>query len=50
MHEDYTRSRYPFVLNEEVVSPAGYVNREKAAKALVVKIAQQYLRDMGIEV
>ncbi|MDJ0268990.1 MAG: hypothetical protein NXY59_00270 [Aigarchaeota archaeon] len=55
MQEYYTRSRYPFILNEDVVSPSEYVNAEKSSNAIemagkVVEAVLTYLRRNGIDV
>ena len=55
LHEYYTRSRYPFIIDEKVVEPAHYITREKAEKA--VKLAEEaftearrFLEDEGIRI
>jgi HEPN domain-containing protein len=55
LHEYYTRSRYPFIIDEKVVEPAQYITREKAEKA--VKLAEEafieakrFLEDEGIRI
>ncbi|MEN2974603.1 MAG: HEPN domain-containing protein [Candidatus Caldarchaeales archaeon] len=55
LQEYYTRSRYPFIINEKVVEPSQYVTREKAEKA--IKLAEEafresrrYLEDEGVRV
>lgn len=51
--EYYTRSRYPFVLRGEVISPEGYIGESTANEALercrrVVSISEEYLRAKGL--
>ncbi len=51
--EYYTRSRYPFLLKGEVISPEEFIDREIAEEALnkaeeVLKIAKEYLGRKGI--
>ena len=51
--EYYTRSRYPFLLKGEVISPEEFIDREIAEDAYrkaskVLKIAGEYLRSRGI--
>ena len=51
--EYYTRSRYPFLLRGEVVSPGEFIGREVAEEALkraeeVMNIARRYLEGKGV--
>ncbi len=51
--EYYTRSRYPFLLRGEVVSPGEFIDRELAEEAVskaeeVLKVARRYLKERGI--
>jgi len=51
--EYYTRSRYPFLLRGEVISPGKYIERSTAEEALercrrVVSVAEEYLRTKGL--
>ncbi|MDK2371798.1 MAG: HEPN domain-containing protein [Candidatus Korarchaeota archaeon] len=51
--EYYTRSRYPFLLRGEVVSPDEFIDREVAEEALkrareVLDVARRYLAKKGI--
>ncbi len=51
--EYYTRSRYPFLLRGEVVSPDEFIDREVAEEALkrareVLGVARRYLEEKGI--
>ena len=55
LHEYYTRSRYPFIIDEKVVEPAQYVTRDKAERA--VKLAEEafvearrFLEDEGVRI
>jgi len=51
--EYYTRSRYPFLLRGEVVSPDEFIDKEVAEEALkrargVLDVARRYLEEKGI--
>ncbi len=51
--EYYTRSRYPFLLRGEIVSPDEFIDKEIADEALkkakeVMDIARRYLQEKGI--
>ncbi len=51
--EYYTRSRYPFIMRGEVISPERYIDEFTADEALkrcrrVVSIAEEYLRAKGL--
>ncbi len=51
--EYYTRSRYPFLLKGEVVSPEDFIDKETAEESLkkareVLRIAGSYLREKGV--
>ncbi len=51
--EYYTRSRYPFLLGGEVISPREFIDRELAEEAVnraeeVLEVARRYLEERGI--
>lgn len=55
LQEYYTRSRYPFIIDEKVVEPSQYVTREKAEKAIKLaedafREAKRYLEDEGVRI
>lgn len=44
LQEYYTRSRYPFLLRGEVISPSEFITKEIAEKAI-----NEYLKRQGIQ-
>ncbi|MEM1584437.1 MAG: HEPN domain-containing protein [Nitrososphaerota archaeon] len=55
LQEYYTRSRYPFIIDEKVIEPSQYIPKEKAEKA--IKLAEEafleakrYLEDEGVRI
>ncbi|MCX8193156.1 MAG: HEPN domain-containing protein [Nitrososphaeria archaeon] len=55
LQEYYTRSRYPFIIDEKVVEPSQYVTREKAEKAFKLAVdafneAKRYLENEGVKI
>ena len=55
LQEYYTRSRYPFIIDGEVIEPSQYVTREKAEKAVKLagdafREARRYLENEGIRI